>query len=126
MNLRHRQQGMTLWGMIFVVSVVTFIFFIGFKLVIPYKDYYKIRAALDSVTRQAGSGSMSRAEIIEGLGRRFDIDDIRHVNLGNDLTITNRGKFNVIAVQYEQEEHVFGNVYLLMKFSYQKQVATGE
>jgi hypothetical protein len=125
MTLRHLQQGMTLWGMAFVLSVFAFVVFLVFKLFPPYMDDFKVAAALDSLGRQADSGSMSREEINTALSKRFDIDNISHVGL-DELKIETVGKNRVIRLNYEVETPILGNLYVLLKFEHHKQVRGGE
>jgi type II secretory pathway pseudopilin PulG len=126
MKLRNRQQGMTMWGMLFVISVIAFVVFMVIKLFPPYKDDFKVKAALDSVMRQSDAASLTREDIVGSLSRRFDIDDISHVALDKDLQIATRGKMKVVAINYEVEVPIVSNVYVLLKFEHEKQVATGE
>jgi hypothetical protein len=120
------QKGMTMWGMIFVLSVLAFVVFISFKLFTPYKDDFKVRAALDSLARQPDVDTLGKEDIINALAKRFDIDDIEHVKAGQDVKIETRGRMKIIRIQYEPEIALFGNVYLLLKFNHEKQVRSGE
>jgi hypothetical protein len=117
---------MTMWGMIFVLSVLAFVVFISFKLFMPYKDDFKVRAALDSLARQPDVDTMGKEEIIGALSKRFDIDDIVHVKAGEDIKIETRGRMKVIRIQYEAEIPIAGNLYILLKFNHEKQVRSGE
>jgi hypothetical protein len=125
MKLRKRQQGMTMWGMIFVIAVIAFVVFITFKLFPPYMADFKVKAAFDSLGRQADAGAMSRDEIANALSKRFDIDDISHVNL-SDLKIEQAGKNRVIRLDYEVEVPIAANLYVLLKFEHYKQVRSSE
>lgn len=125
MTLRHYQKGMTMWGMIFSLTVLAFVVFLIFKLFPPYMDDFKVSAALDSLGRQSDAGSMAPQEITAALGKRFDIDNISHVNPG-DLKIEQVGKGRVIRLDYEVEVPMAGNLYVLLKFGHRKQVRGGE
>ncbi len=124
MKSRRHQQGMTMWGMMFVIAVIAAVVFLFFKLFPPYKDNFKVRASLDSVVREAG-GDITREQLLEGLSRRFDIDDISHINLREDLQIATRGRNKIITINYEHEVPIVANIYVVLKFENEKQVAAG-
>lgn len=126
MHNKRLQQGMTMWGMVFVLSVLAFVVFISFKLFTPYKDDFKVRAALDSLARQPDVNTLSKEEIINALGKRFDIDDVEHVKPGQDIKVETRGRMKVISIQYEAEVPIVSNLYILLKFGHEKQVRSGE
>jgi len=116
------QRGMTMWSLLFVLGVIAFIVFLVLKLLPVYLADMKVRGALDSVARQNDSGSMSKGEIIEGLAKRFDIDNIEHVDLSKDLTITARGRVRVIRIKYEAVVPMVANVSALLDFDHQREV----
>jgi hypothetical protein len=116
------QRGMTMWSLLFVLSMIALVVFLVLKLLPVYLADMKVRSALDSVTRQSDAGSMSKGELIEGLAKRFDIDNIEHVNLGKDLTITARGRNRSIRIKYEAVVPMVGNVSALMEFDHQREV----
>ncbi len=124
MRNKNKQKGMTIWGLVFVLAVIAFVVFLIFKLLPPYLNYFKVRGALDSLARQSDVGSMSRAQINEALYKRFDIDDVKYVQLGKDLSIENRGGLRIIRIRYETVEPMVGNISLLMDFDYSIQVSS--
>ncbi len=116
------QRGMTMWSLLFVLGVIALIVFLVLKLLPVYLADLKVRSALDSVARQNDSGSMSKGEIIEGLAKRFDIDNVEHVDLSKDLTITARGRVRVIRIKYEAVVPMVANVSALLDFDHQREV----
>lgn len=126
MQTRHKQKGMTMWGAVFVLSVFAFVLFLMFKLFDPYKDNFKVQAALESLARQSGGSTPSKADMVSSLTKRFDIDDIEHVNMAKDLTVETHGQTSTIRIQYEVEIPIVHNVYILLKFNNAKQVRAGE
>lgn len=122
MRTLKNQRGMTMWSLLFVLSMIALVVFLVLKLLPVYLADMKVRSALDSVTRQSDAGSMSKGELIEGLAKRFDIDNIEHVDLGKDLTITARGRNRAIRIKYEAVVPMVGNVSALMEFDHQREV----
>ncbi len=122
MNTLNRQRGMTMWSLMFVLIVLGFSVYIGFILFPPYMADFKVKSTLDQLAKQSDIGSLSRDDIITSLDKRFDIDDVRHINLKQDLKVEKRGPNRLIMIHYEVEAPVFGNVYLLLKFKHDKSV----
>ncbi len=124
MNPKSRQRGVTMWGMFMISLMVVFFALLLFKLLPPYLQDLKVKTALDSVEEQARSG-MSNPEIMTALRKRFDIDDIEHVEL-SDITIQRRGNFKVINIEYEAVVHLVLNISALMDFEHSAEVPIGE
>ncbi|MDH3669718.1 MAG: DUF4845 domain-containing protein [Gammaproteobacteria bacterium] len=124
MNLKSRQRGVTMWGMFMISLLVVFFALLLFKLIPPYLQDLKVRSALDSIEQEARSG-MSNREIMTALQKRFDIDDVEHVDLA-DVTIERQGKLKVINIQYEAVVHLVANISALMEFEHSAGVPTGE
>ena len=124
MNLKSRQRGVTMWGMFMISLMVVFFALLLFKLIPPYLQDLKVKTALDSMEREAGSG-MSNPEIMTALRKRFDIDDIEHVDLA-DITIQRRGALKVVSIEYEAVVHLVLNISALMEFEHSAEVPAGQ
>ena len=124
MNPKSRQRGVTMWGMFMISLMVVFFALLLFKLLPPYLQDLKVKTALDSVEEQA-SGGMSNPEIMTALRKRFDIDDIEHVEL-SDITIQRRGNLKVINVEYEAVVPLVLNISALLEFEHSAEVPAGE
>ena len=122
MNRLNRQRGMSMWSLMFVLTVLGFSVYIGFLLLPPYMADFKVKSTLDQLAKQSDVGSMSRDDIINSLDKRFDIDDIKHINLKQDLKVEKRGPNRLIMIDYEVEAQVAGNVSMLLKFKHVRQV----
>lgn len=126
MHSRQSQRGITFWGLVFVIGVLTFFMFIGFKLFPPYMEGFKVKSALDSLARQPDFGSMGRIDIATALSKRFEIDNIDGVKLDKALIIEMRGRTKIVAIRYENVVPVMGNLSLLLNFDYTKETRTSE
>ncbi len=126
MHNHQQQRGMTFWGLLFVLGVLSIFLFIGFKLYSPYFEDFKVRAALDSLARQSDIGTMTRADVASALSKRFDIDNVSAVDLQKDLTIETRGRTKIIRVRYENVIPIVGNLSILLNFDHSKEVRSSE
>jgi hypothetical protein len=126
MKFPNSQRGMTMWSVLFILGVLSFVLFLVFKLFPPYMTDLKVRSALDSLAKQSDAGALGKPEIAEALGKRFDIDMVEGLDLKNALVVETRGRMKVIRIQYEQVIPMVYNISALLEFSHEKQVATGE
>ena len=110
MKLKSQQTGATLWSMISISVLVIFFALLLIKLIPPYLADMKVRAALDSIERQAKGGTMSNAQIMIALEKRFDIDSITHVNLREDVVIEREGRMKIVRIAYEAQIPLVFNI----------------
>ncbi len=125
MNLKSRQRGVTIWGMFMISLMVVFFALLLFKLIPPYLQDLKVNAALDSIEKEASGSGMSKPEIIVALRKRFDIDDIDHVDPA-DITIQRRGVFIVVDIEYEAIVPLVLNISALIEFNHSAEIPAGQ
>ena len=126
MKLRSQQSGATLWSMISISVLVIFFALLLIKLIPPYLSDMKVRAALDSIERQAKGSSMSNAQIMISLEKRFDIDSITHVNLREDVVIEREGRMKIVRIAYEAQIPLVFNISALLEFDHSAEVRAFE
>ena len=126
MNLKSRQQGMTMWSLAFVLGVIAFVILLIFKLLPPYVEDMKVRAALDGIARQDNAGAMTRAEIASALSKRFDIDNVDTVKPDQHLTVERAVGKKIIRISYEVVIPMASNISLLLDFNHVREVASVE
>lgn len=120
-----RQRGMTMWSAMFVIGMVAFLLFLFFKLLPPYLEDMSVRSAMDGLASEADVGSMSKHELVVGLAKRFDINDVTDID-PERLTVDARGKFKVLHMNYEVVVPLAYNVSALLQFDHERQVAATE
>ena len=125
MNLKSRQRGVTMWGMFMISLMVVFFALLLFKLIPPYLQDLKVNGALDSIEKEASGSGMSKPEIIVALRKRFDIDDIDHVDPA-DITIQRRGVFIVVDIEYEAIVPLVLNISALIEFNHSAEIPAGQ
>ncbi len=125
MNLKSRQRGVTMWGMFMISLMVVFFALLLFKLIQPYLQDLKVNAAQDSIEKEASGSGMSKPEIIVALRKRFDIDDIDHVDPA-DITIQRRGVFIVVDIEYEAVVPLVLNISALLEFNHSAEIPAGQ
>lgn len=120
-----RQRGMSMWSGLFVIGVLAFFLFVLFKLIPPYLEDLKVKTALDGLMREPSVETMSRADMVERLDKRFDIDNVSNVKAAQ-LQIKPMGKMKALSMNYEVVVPLFYNVSLLLEFAHARQVRSAE
>ncbi len=125
MCIKDKQSGMTIWSLSAVAAVVIFFVLLFFKLAPPYIDNAKVKTAVDNIASQPNAASMTRDDIVNGLERRFEIDDVDNVDLKKDLHVERSGGSGpmVIRVAYEVRVPLAYNITALIEFNNVAQVA---
>ncbi len=118
MYARHNERGITIWGMAVVAMMVGFITLLVIKLVPPYLEHAKVSLALRNAVKQSGGASSESAdEIRRAIQRRFDIEDVRVVDLKRDLRFERRrAGYMTVRIAYEVRIPIAYNVSALIAF----------
>ena len=119
MRTLHRQKGMTAIGWLIVLGLIAFFTLLTLRMAPAYMEYYKIVSTLESL--QDESALHSPADIRRLLNRRFNISYVDVIS-EKDVKITTAGPVWKVTAKYEQREHLFGNVYVVMSFYKQVKV----
>lgn len=125
MNIRRFQKGVTMWGLLMGAGLVIFFALLSMKLVPGVIDGFKVKTALEKLSRQPGIGSKSKVDISNALDKYFEIDEIRSVDLKQDLIVVRRGNVTVITIDYEYEEPMVFNLFAVFKFRHSVEVFVG-
>ena len=123
MKSLQQQKGISMWGFMFVAAVAIFFAFLFFKLFTLYINDFKVRTALDGMVEQARTEQLSRKIIFETMQKRFDIDDVTHVDLKKDMKITRRKENIVVKIKYEARVPMAFNITALLNFDHSREFA---
>ena len=110
-NLKSKQQGISLIGILFVGGVLVFLGVVGAQVVPTYTEYQTIGKAVDKA-RLSGSA----AEVRSTFDKAAQVDDIKSIT-GKDLEVTKEGDKTVVSFAYTKEIHLGGPAYLLLKYT---------
>jgi hypothetical protein len=116
---RHAaQRGITMWGVLFIGALIVVSVLLFLKLLPPYLENGKVRTALENVGKQPGSAAFTRAEVVNAIERRFEIDDVTRVDLAKDLSLERSadGRGKVIRIQYDVVVPLVYNLSALIQF----------
>ena len=110
-QIKSRQGGFSLLGMLFVVGVLACLGILGAQ---AFPTVLEYQAALKAV--QKASAGNTVAEVKSIFDKAAQIDDINSIS-GKDLLVTKEGDKVVVAFAYNKEIHMFGPAYLLLKYA---------
>ena len=113
--MKQRQRGMTFLGILTILVILGFAFYMALRLVPVYLEYMEVARAMNQVRDEHAAIQTSAQMIRNSLERRWDVEDIKRIGWKEiDISKTTDG-FDVTA-SYEAEEPFVANVYLLVKF----------
>jgi hypothetical protein len=113
-NMRSKQLGISLGGLMVGAAVLIVIAMIGMKLAPSYIEFFAIKKAVNALATDARGGTTVN-EIRKNFDQRATIDDINSVK-GADLEVTKDGGTVVVAVAYRKEIPLVANIGVYIDF----------
>ena len=114
----RRQAGVTAIGWMMILGLMGFFVLLTLKMLPSYLDYFKVAAALESVSKETVS---SPAEIRKLLEKQFDVGYVFAIT-PKQLKIKNAGRTFSVTAKYDSRVHLFANVDVVMAFEKQVMV----
>jgi hypothetical protein len=108
-----RQQGVTLFGLLFWAVIVGFLALIGMRVLPAVNEYFTIKR---TVAKIASSGGKTVPEIRSDFEKQKDIEYSIVSITGKDLVITKENEKVVVSFAYDKEVELVKPVFLLIKF----------
>jgi hypothetical protein len=115
MEMRRKQQGMTLIGMVIVAMIAGIFVLAAIRLVPVYLEYMKIDSSLDAMKRDLDGSNAGPGQIRTSLERRFDIEGVRNLT-SKDVVIERTANGYRVQADYEGRTPFIANVYFLVDF----------
>jgi len=108
-----RQQGVTLFGLLFWAVIVGFLALIGMRVLPALNEYFTIKR---TVAKIASGGGKTVPEIRSDFEKQKDIEYSIVSITGKDLVITKENEKVVVSFAYDKEVELVKPVFLLIKF----------
>ena len=112
-RIASRQQGVTLFGLLFWAVIVGFLALIGMRVLPALNVYFTIKR---TVTKIATGGAKTVPEIRSDFEKQRDIEYSIVSITGKDLMITKENEKVVVSFAYDKEVELVKPVFLLIKF----------
>ena len=113
--MERRQQGITLMSFVIVLVVVSFFAVVIMKLFPMYSEYNNLKGVMNAFAAQPNSASMTPAQVVSDLNRRFNIAYVESVKKEH-IKITRTGRVTELNIAYEVRKPLFGNLDVVGKF----------
>ena len=111
----HKQQGMTLIGMVIVALIGGIFVLAAIRLVPVYLEYMKVESAFNAMKTDLDGSNAGPAQIRTSLERRFDIDDVKSIR-PKDVEIERTSNGYQVQAAYEGRAPFIANVYFVVVF----------
>ena len=112
-HIASRQQGVTLFGLLFWAVIVGFLALIGMRVLPALNEYFTIKR---TVAKIATGGNKTVPEIRSDFEKQKDIEYSIVSITGKDLVITKENEKVVVSFAYDKEVELVKPVFLLIKF----------
>lgn len=111
----RKQRGMTIWGMLIVLVLVSFFALLGMRCVPVYLNQMKVGNAVQKVASDPELANASAAQLRMALQRFWDIERIHHLE-PRDVIVTGTQGNRRLQYAYEARVGFIGNIDLLFYF----------
>ena len=112
-TVRQRQQGMSLFSMVFLAVIVGFVGLVTMRVLPTVNEYLTVERAIKKIIAE-NPGSVP--SIRSAFDRQKDIEYSISSISGSDLEITQQGDKTVVSFAYDKEVPVIEPVFLLIKY----------
>ena len=116
MNMRKRQQGITLLGMIIGISIAGVFLYCGMKIVPMYQEFWAIQESMEEVAKTPNIATAPRSKVVDLLYRRFDISYVTSIK--NEHIVLDPKAGPLLTITYEVRTPLAYNLDIVGKFSH--------
>ena len=121
--MRTRQRGITMLGLLILVTFLGLFVYAGIRLVPVYLEYMNVAKTLESLKSESG-GAASPTVIRNILGKRFDSSYITSIE-PKDVAIVKDGDSFSVRATYDATAPFVGNVDFVVHFDKTVSVPAG-
>lgn len=114
-QLKSRQHGVTLTGLLLWSVVIIVITIFGMRLIPAYIEFAAVKRAMVATASDPALQEGGISALRQGFNKRASIDDIKSV-AGKDLIIEKQNNQVVIRASYTVKKPLFANISLLIDF----------
>jgi Tfp pilus assembly major pilin PilA len=116
MNMRKRQQGITLLGMIIGISIAGVFAYCGMKVVPMYQEFWAVQQAMEEVAATPNIKTVGTGKIIDLLERRFNISYVDSVQKEHIFIDMKKGP--TLTITYEVRKPLMYNLDIVGRFTH--------
>ncbi|EIC22636.1 DUF4845 domain-containing protein [Thiorhodovibrio frisius] len=118
-NLKSYQRGLSFSSVMLMVALGAFFLTLAFKMGPAYLQYWQVRSTLDKLLEQPQLGKQGPRAILQAIEKQLYINEVRTVKSDSfDVKGTKDAKGWDVSANYVVQQHIGGNVDVLMTFDY--------
>jgi hypothetical protein len=115
MRQHKRQQGLGMWGWIFVLGVMGFVTMVVMQLVPIYLNELAIERVVKLTAKDPGNANASPMEVRKAMQTRWDVEGINNLDIkAVQLVKTPNGR--ALAYEYDAKADLFYNLSIVAHF----------
>lgn len=124
MKTLKKQNGLTMWGWLVVLTMVGFIGMQFFALVGPAINYSKTNSVLDSVAKDASLMGATIKDVKASIIKKLSFNDVNNLDMKNKEVFKIQKSKNgiLITVNYEQRAELFGPLDMVLTLNREVEV----
>ena len=115
MNIKHKQHGASMFGILLILSIGSLFLMTAFKLVPVYIEATNVKTAINNLQDKPGLTKMSKQKIKSSLQQSLDMNGQRDVDLSG-LEVTNEADRIIITLNYDKRVPWIQNIDLMLHF----------
>lgn len=112
-----KQQGMTFWGWLVVLSIVGVAALVGIKLFPKYYDFLSIKSSINQIAEKDYSTPPKSAKVWGSLSKYLNVNYINYIKKEH-LKVKKEKDGTHITIDYEVREPIMGNVDVILSFKH--------
>ena len=116
MNVRSRQEGMTLLGWIIVLAVIGVFVLTALRLIPIYLNNVKLVSVIDGVKSDLDGQQPNKSLISNTIAKRYNVEGITFPEF-DQIIVKKSGQGYTVSADYEQRAPFFGNIEFVVSFS---------
>ncbi len=122
MKMAKYQQGVTIYGLAFILLVIGFVTFTTLKLFPVYMENFTVRSSVESLEKEADQQFLGVMAVRSALLKRFSMNNVTQVS-AEDISISREGQVYSVDVDYEVRVPFIKNISLVISFANHAEVA---
>ena len=115
MNLRRKQAGASLFGMLIIAIMVGFFVMCGIRMAPPYFEYLSIKSIISNISTEPDAAESSVAAIRRKLSNQFNTNQINHLDWKAVDVFRKEGR-TYIDANYEVRVPIMGRIDAVINF----------
>jgi hypothetical protein len=112
---KRRQRG-SIAGVVLALLIAASVIFVGLRLTPVYLDHNTMITVMQKMSQENDLALLRDAKILETMGVRLKINNIRKFDLKDKLKITRGSHGAELVLDYEVRIDLFANLYLIAAF----------